>query len=140
MPWSRCGLAALLVFAGSFATTEAAAKAATTGKHVSQSTAEKPANATGKPVPAAAGQQAPAAPAPPRTVSVPAAPHAAPVSAPPAPAPRFVIVLDAAHGGDDVGGHLSSGQYEKAATLTLSVRLRSLLGARGIQVVTTRES
>jgi N-acetylmuramoyl-L-alanine amidase len=51
-----------------------------------------------------------------------------------------VIVLDAAHGGDDLGGHLSSGQYEKAATLAFSVRLRSLLGARGIQVVTTRES
>jgi N-acetylmuramoyl-L-alanine amidase len=49
-------------------------------------------------------------------------------------------VLDAAHGGDDLGGHLSSGQMEKAVTLALSVRLRSLLGARGIQVITTRES
>lgn len=49
-------------------------------------------------------------------------------------------MLDAAHGGDDIGGHLSSGQYEKNANLALSVRLRSLLGARGIQVVTTRES
>lgn len=51
-----------------------------------------------------------------------------------------MVVVDAAHGGDDIGGHLSSGQYEKTATLALSVRLRSLLGARGIQVVTTRES
>jgi N-acetylmuramoyl-L-alanine amidase len=50
------------------------------------------------------------------------------------------MVLDAAHGGDDLGGRLSSGQYEKAATLSLSVRLRSLLGARGIQVITSRES
>lgn len=49
-------------------------------------------------------------------------------------------MLDAAHGGDDLGGHLSSGQYEKNANLALSVRLRSLLGARGIQVITTRES
>jgi N-acetylmuramoyl-L-alanine amidase len=49
-------------------------------------------------------------------------------------------MLDAAHGGDDLGGHLSSGQLEKSANLTLSVRLRSLLGARGFQVVTTRES
>lgn len=56
------------------------------------------------------------------------------------PPPRFLIVLDAAHGGDDFGGHLSSDQLEKNATLALSVRLRSLLGARGIQVITTRES
>lgn len=58
----------------------------------------------------------------------------------PAPATRFVVVLDAAHGGDDTGGRLASGQMEKSATLTLSVRLRSLLAARGIAVVTTRES
>lgn len=61
---------------------------------------------------------------------------------PPAPNPgsRFVVVLDAAHGGDDTGGHLNDGQFEKAATLAFSVRLRSLLTARGIQVVTTREA
>ena len=58
----------------------------------------------------------------------------------PAPAPRFVVVLDAAHGGDDTGAHLSSGQLEKSANLALNVRLRSLLSARGIQVITTRES
>lgn len=52
---------------------------------------------------------------------------------------RFVVVVDAAHGGDDTGAHLNDGQLEKAATLALSVRLRSLLNARGIQVVTTRE-
>ena len=67
-------------------------------------------------------------PVPPRAPAAPTAP------------PRFLIVLDAAHGGDDLGGHLSSGQLEKNANLALSVRLRSLLGARGIQVVTTRES
>jgi len=60
--------------------------------------------------------------------------------APTAPPPRFVVVLDAAHGGDDTGGHFANNQVEKAFTLALSVRLRSLLGARGIQVVTTRES
>ncbi len=60
--------------------------------------------------------------------------------APPAPAPRFVVLLDAAHGGDDTGAHLDSGQLEKSANLALNVRLRSLLAARGIQVVTTRES
>jgi N-acetylmuramoyl-L-alanine amidase len=60
-----------------------------------------------------------------------------------------VVVLDAAHGGDDPGarikgpaGHGPEGQSqaEKTFTLALSVRLRSLLTARGIQVVTTRES
>ena len=60
--------------------------------------------------------------------------------APPAPSTRFVVVIDAAHGGDDTGGHLSDGQLEKASTLAFSVRLRSLLSARGIQVVTTREA
>jgi N-acetylmuramoyl-L-alanine amidase len=60
--------------------------------------------------------------------------------APAALSARFMVVLDAAHGGDDPGGKLSDGQPEKAFTLALSVRLRSLLGARGMQVITTRES
>jgi len=50
------------------------------------------------------------------------------------------VVLDAAHGGDDSGGRLANNQLEKSFTLALSVRLRSLLAARGIQVVTTRDS
>jgi N-acetylmuramoyl-L-alanine amidase len=50
-----------------------------------------------------------------------------------------MVVIDPAHGGDDSGGHLSDGSYEKAATLALGVRLKSLLGARGIQVVMTRD-
>jgi N-acetylmuramoyl-L-alanine amidase len=58
--------------------------------------------------------------------------------APPA-APRFVVVLDAAHGGDDAGARLGS-EAEKAYTLAFSIRLRSLLMARGFGVVTTRES
>jgi N-acetylmuramoyl-L-alanine amidase len=64
--------------------------------------------------------------------------------APPAPAPRFVVVLDAAHGGAETGGQIGDPagqvQAEKNFTLALSVRLRSLLAARGISVVTTRES
>lgn len=59
--------------------------------------------------------------------------------APGPPLPRFVVVLNAAHGGDDSGGH-SSDWLEKNFTLAMSVKLRSLLAARGIQVVTTRES
>ena len=60
--------------------------------------------------------------------------------APPPPTPRFVVVLDAAHGGDDTGAHLDSGQLEKSANLILNVRMRSLLAARGFQVLTTRET
>jgi len=62
---------------------------------------------------------------------------AAPAQAP--PTPKFVVVLDAAHGGDDLGARLGN-QSEKDYTLALSVKLRSLLMARGISVVTTRES
>lgn len=69
----------------------------------------------------------------------PAAPPPAPRPAPPPAVPRFVVVLDAAHGGDDPGGKLGS-LAEKDLTLALSVRLRSLLAARGFAVVTTRES
>jgi len=62
--------------------------------------------------------------------------------APPAPgvtAPRFVVVLDAAHGGDDAGAKLGK-QTEKELALVFSMKLRSLLVARGMAVVTTRES
>ncbi|MDR3753095.1 MAG: N-acetylmuramoyl-L-alanine amidase [Terracidiphilus sp.] len=58
---------------------------------------------------------------------------------PAASAARFAVVLDAAHGGDDQGARLAN-QSEKDYTLALSVKLRSLLVARGISVVTTRES
>lgn len=54
-------------------------------------------------------------------------------------APRFVVVLNPAHGGNDTGANLD-GQPEKSFTLAMSIRLRSLLSARGISVVTTRES
>lgn len=54
-------------------------------------------------------------------------------------APRFVVVLNPAHGGDDAGANLD-GQPEKAFDLAMSIRLRSLLAARGIDVITTRES
>jgi N-acetylmuramoyl-L-alanine amidase len=58
-----------------------------------------------------------------------------------------VVVIDAAHGGDDGGAALNpsssdnagAATAEKAVTLAMSVRLRSLLMARGFQVVTTRE-
>jgi N-acetylmuramoyl-L-alanine amidase len=54
--------------------------------------------------------------------------------------PQFLIVLDAAHGGTDSGAHLGGHLDEKDLVLALSIRLRSMLSARGIPVVTTRES
>jgi N-acetylmuramoyl-L-alanine amidase len=72
---------------------------------------------------------------PPSTV----APLAPVVPQKPAQASRFVVVLDAAHGGDDGGAQLGASVAEKTVTLALSVRLRSLLAARGFWVVTTRE-
>jgi len=65
-----------------------------------------------------------------------------PLPAPPAAAvkPGFLVVLDAAHGGADTGAHLALHVEEKDLTLSLSIRLRSMLAARGIAVVTTRET
>ena len=54
--------------------------------------------------------------------------------------PQFLIVLDAAHGGTDTGAHLAAHLEEKDLVLALSIRLRSMLSARGIPVLTTRES
>jgi len=72
---------------------------------------------------------------------------AAVAQSPPAPASRYTVVLDPAHGGDDTGGHsgTSSGTQsgywaEKDTTLALGARLRSLLAARGIAVVSTRDT
>jgi N-acetylmuramoyl-L-alanine amidase len=76
-----------------------------------------------------------AAQAPPAAPN-PATPQVPVVQAQP---PRFLVVLDAAHGGDDPGARLGGNELEKNFTLNFSVRLRSLLGARGMQVVTTRE-
>ena len=61
----------------------------------------------------------------------------------PRPHPSLATIrrrlLDAAHGGDEPGGKFGS-LTEKDLTLALSVRLRSLLTARGVSVLTTRES
>jgi N-acetylmuramoyl-L-alanine amidase len=74
-----------------------------------------------------AGAQSASSPAP----AAPAAVHAA---------PHFAVVIDAAHGGADSGARLSDHLLEKDLALSLSVRLRSMLGAHGISVITTRES
>lgn len=71
-----------------------------------------------------------------QTGSQPRANPPPPVASP----PRFVVVLDAAHGGSDSGARINDQLLEKDVVLSLAVRLRSMLNARGIQVVTTRES
>jgi N-acetylmuramoyl-L-alanine amidase len=53
---------------------------------------------------------------------------------------RYVIVLDAAHGGSDTGAQFSDKLLEKDLSLGFSVRLRQALASHGIQVVTTRET
>jgi len=53
-------------------------------------------------------------------------------------APRFVVVVDAAHGGSDEGARLGKGVLEKNLTLMLAERLRVLLQRQGIAVVMTR--
>jgi N-acetylmuramoyl-L-alanine amidase len=74
------------------------------------------------------------------TIQATPAPPAAPPSAVLRAAPRFGVVLDAAHGGTDGGARLADRALEKDLVLALSVRLRSMLTAHGIYVVTTRES
>ncbi len=85
----------------------------------------------------AAAAQAPA-PAP-ATPGAPATPSPAPAP-PPARAPRFLILLDPAHGGDDTGARISTGVFEKDITLSIAFRLRSLLAARGFAAISTRDS
>jgi N-acetylmuramoyl-L-alanine amidase len=53
--------------------------------------------------------------------------------------PQYAVVLDAAHGGGDVGAQYSDKLLEKDLTLGFSVRLRQALASHGIQVVTTRD-
>jgi N-acetylmuramoyl-L-alanine amidase len=65
--------------------------------------------------------------------------HNALVSLPPLPFHSTTIVIDPAHGGADNGSRISDNIVEKDVTLALAFRLRSLLTARGFNVVLTRE-
>ncbi len=79
---------------------------------------------------------------PPASTTLPPPPPSPSVPSPTAPnvTPRFLVVLDAAHGGDDTGARITDSLLEKDITLSLSVRLRSMLSAHGIGVITTRDS
>lgn len=65
--------------------------------------------------------------------------HNALVSLPPLQFHKETIVIDPAHGGADNGSRISDNIVEKDVTLALAFRLRSLLTARGFNVVLTRE-
>src|ERR1700742_4466680 len=75
------------------------------------------------PAPASAAPPSPAVTV--QTSQMPAVPVAPRANV----APRFLVVLDAAHGGSDTGAKFRDGLLEKDITLSLSVRLRSTLSA-----------
>lgn len=54
--------------------------------------------------------------------------------------PQYVIVLDAAHGGNDIGARVSDKLLEKDLSLGFAVRLRQALASHGVQIVTTRDT
>jgi N-acetylmuramoyl-L-alanine amidase len=72
----------------------------------------------------------------PQGPAVPAVP--APLNPPGVQPPRFLVVIDAAHGGTDIGARIGEGIQEKDVTLGLAGRLRSTLHARGVDVLITR--
>jgi N-acetylmuramoyl-L-alanine amidase len=65
--------------------------------------------------------------------------HNALVSLPPLAFHPTTIVIDPSHGGADNGSRISDNIVEKDVTLALAFRLRSLLTARGFNVILTRE-
>lgn len=65
--------------------------------------------------------------------------HNALLSLPPLPFNPTTIVIDPGHGGADNGSRISDSIVEKDVTLAFAFRLRSLLNARGFNVVLTRE-
>jgi N-acetylmuramoyl-L-alanine amidase len=87
-------------------------------------------------------QPANPAPRPPASTPLPSSSTipAVPAAAQPVVQPRFVVVIDAAHGGADAGATIAEHVLEKDVTLSLAVRLRSILAARGVTVVTVREA
>jgi N-acetylmuramoyl-L-alanine amidase len=82
-------------------------------------------------------------PPPPAAAPVPPAPSGEPTPPPVFAASRPVLqtmVVDAGHGGDDIGARGSAGSEEKHITLQVARRLRALLEARlGIRVILTRD-
>ncbi len=71
----------------------------------------------------------------------PATPTPSPTPAAPAAAkPAYIVVIDAAHGGDDTGAAMGPKILEKDITLALSRRIQHELQNRGIQATLLRNS
>ncbi len=88
--------------------------------------------------PAAQAAQTPApVPTPSPTTSTASTQQISPFQAP--TAPRFFVIIDPAHGGDDPGATLGDGLFEKDVTLALARRIRADLEQRGITAVLLRE-
>ena len=113
---------------------------AATGTKSAATPATKPVAApTTKPATPPAAKPA-TRPAVPLTTALPVATASTPPQLPPIPFNRAVVLLDPGHGGVDSGSHISDAILEKDVTLTLAFKLRSLLTARGLSVVMTRDS
>jgi len=103
--------------------------------------ASKPKPAAPKPAAAATPQPATPKPAPAAVAHTHAAsklPESA--STLPGAINRNVIVLDPAHGGVDSGSRIGDNILEKDVALALAFKLRSMLTARGFNVIMTRDS
>jgi N-acetylmuramoyl-L-alanine amidase len=98
-------------------------------------TAPAPAKSSG----ASSEQQQPSQPLPSKAAASQQK-QSAPPSIATVPMNRTVIVLDPAHGGPDGGSRIGDSIQEKDVTLALAFKLRSLLTARGLTVILTRDS
>jgi N-acetylmuramoyl-L-alanine amidase len=58
----------------------------------------------------------------------------------PPPAPRFLVVIDPGHGGEDAGARGSTGALEKDITLAIARKMQSFLVKAGLEVLLTRTS
>ena len=91
--------------------------------------------------PAAPAAPSAAAPSPAAPSQPPAASAAVPPVATPAPAaPPPVVVIDARHGGTELGAALSDTLAEKDITLGIALRLHNDLEARGLRTMLLRAS
>lgn len=145
MRWSRSGrsrfllqITALVAFAVTppcFAQTPAQIPAQTPAQAPAQTPA--PADATPPPAQSETTPPAPISPIP--DAALPAIVD----KSPPVPSLpvqlRFIVVLDPGHGGQDVGAKLGPSTLEKDIVLSISTRLRTLLNAKGVPVIVTRD-
>jgi N-acetylmuramoyl-L-alanine amidase len=87
-----------------------------------------------------------AVPAPPQQVAQPIAPPSLPTTVEPSPSqrrpsgPRFLVLIDPAHGGEDSGAAIAPDTSEKDVVLSLARRLQRELTNRGIPSSLMRNS